>query len=184
MDGKLRNDLFNDLLQWERKVDFCLVLGTSLCGMNSDRIVASAANAFVKNSGKSAGGAVIVGLQSTKLDHLASVRIFATIDDTMRLLATKLQIHGSFEADAQDNYPNKIVTKIPEDASNMFNLPYDSRSGKKNRSDQLHPFDFRENAFVKINGGPHDGAAGFVQHHQRRALQNDIFCVSIQRTQC
>jgi NAD-dependent SIR2 family protein deacetylase len=178
MNGNLRNDLFNDLLQWERKVDFCLVLGTSLCGMNSDRIVASAANTFIKNNGKSAGGAVIVGLQSTKLDHLASVRIFATIDDTMRLLAQKLQIHGRFEADAQDNNLKEIVPKNAEDANNIFNLPYDSRSGKKNSSDQLHPFDFREKAFVKINGGPHDGAAGFVSNIRSDGHYKMTFFVS------
>jgi NAD-dependent SIR2 family protein deacetylase len=32
MDDKLKDDLFNKLLEWEEKCDLCLSLGTSMCG--------------------------------------------------------------------------------------------------------------------------------------------------------
>ena len=38
MAGQLREDLFADLLDWEAKADVCLALGTSMAGMNADRL--------------------------------------------------------------------------------------------------------------------------------------------------
>jgi hypothetical protein len=43
MSGSLRGDLFADLLACEEGADLVLAVGTSLCGMNSDRLVSSAA---------------------------------------------------------------------------------------------------------------------------------------------
>mmetsp|Transcript_78523 Transcript_78523/g.153609 ORF Transcript_78523/g.153609 Transcript_78523/m.153609 type:complete len:630 (+) Transcript_78523:48-1937(+) len=43
MSGGLRSDLFEDLLLCERKADLVLAVGSSLCGMNADRLVSSAA---------------------------------------------------------------------------------------------------------------------------------------------
>ncbi len=39
MDGQLRTDYFQWLCEWEERSDLCLVLGTSLSGMNADRMV-------------------------------------------------------------------------------------------------------------------------------------------------
>jgi hypothetical protein len=39
MSGQLRSDLFADLLAWEDLADLCLAVGTSLSGMNADRLV-------------------------------------------------------------------------------------------------------------------------------------------------
>ena len=39
MSGQLRSDLFADLLAWEDRADLCLAVGTSLSGMNADRLV-------------------------------------------------------------------------------------------------------------------------------------------------
>merc|ERR1712093_534596 len=36
--GQLREDLFSDLLKWEQETDLCLCVGTSLSGMNADRM--------------------------------------------------------------------------------------------------------------------------------------------------
>ncbi len=41
MKGNLRDDLFRQLLQWEKEADLCLTLGTSLAGMNADRVAVS-----------------------------------------------------------------------------------------------------------------------------------------------
>lgn len=38
MSGNLRGDLFQRLLEWEDKTDLCLSVGTSMSGMNSDRV--------------------------------------------------------------------------------------------------------------------------------------------------
>jgi hypothetical protein len=39
MSGNLRGDLFEWLREWEERTDLVLVLGTSLSGMNADRMV-------------------------------------------------------------------------------------------------------------------------------------------------
>lgn len=39
MSGNLRGDLFEWLREWEERADLVLVLGTSLSGMNADRMV-------------------------------------------------------------------------------------------------------------------------------------------------
>ena len=43
MDGSLREDLLAALLEAEERADLCLALGSTLCGMNADRIAASVA---------------------------------------------------------------------------------------------------------------------------------------------
>jgi NAD-dependent SIR2 family protein deacetylase len=94
MSGALRDDLFADLLEWEQNADLCLALGTSLAGMNADRVVTTvaqrAAAAGTTASGAPALGAVVVSLQQTPLDARSSLRIFGRIDDVMQLLATEL----------------------------------------------------------------------------------------------
>jgi len=89
MSGTLRGDLFKDLNFCERKTDLVLVLGSSLCGMNADRLVSTVATrARVSSEGKGKiHGSVIVSLQTTPHDANSSVRFFATIDRVMELLA-------------------------------------------------------------------------------------------------
>ena len=106
MTGGLREDLFSDLLRVEQEADLVLALGTSLCGMNSDRVVVSAA-ARARGAAASAGqqeqeqqeqeqqeqhGSVIVSLQRTVHDANSSLRIFALIDDVMGLLVEELAL--------------------------------------------------------------------------------------------
>jgi NAD-dependent SIR2 family protein deacetylase len=89
MDGTLRADLIERMLDWEEKVDLCLALGTSMVGMNSDRMAVAPAERRRRGQA-GALGTVIVALQQTQYDSLASIRIFATIDQTMELLAEEL----------------------------------------------------------------------------------------------
>ena len=50
MSGELRDDLFKKLVYWEKKADLCLALGTSLSGMNSDRVANTVfRKAYLKN---------------------------------------------------------------------------------------------------------------------------------------
>jgi len=91
MSGTLRQDLIEQMLDWEDKVDLCLALGTSMVGMNADRMAVAPAERARKGK-TGALGSVIVSLQQTQYDSLASLRIFATIDKVMEMLAAELQL--------------------------------------------------------------------------------------------
>mmetsp|Transcript_20175 Transcript_20175/g.27827 ORF Transcript_20175/g.27827 Transcript_20175/m.27827 type:complete len:574 (+) Transcript_20175:142-1863(+) len=94
MTGTLRSDLIKQMVHWEEKADLCLALGTTMCGMNSDRMFVTPSKVAWRNkqSGKKGGpiGGVIINLQQTQHDSLASLRIFAKIDEAMTLLAEEL----------------------------------------------------------------------------------------------
>merc|ERR1712178_614186 len=92
MSGTLREDLIKQMLHWEDQVDLCLALGTSMVGMNSDRMAIAPAERRRRGQ-KGALGTVIVALQQTQYDSLSSIRIFGTIDRTMELLAEEMALH-------------------------------------------------------------------------------------------
>merc|ERR1719440_902226 len=91
MSGTLRDDLIKLMLHWEDQVDLCLALGTSMVGMNADRMAVAPAER-ARRGKADALGTVIVSLQQTQYDSLASLRIFARIDQVMDLLAAELQL--------------------------------------------------------------------------------------------
>jgi hypothetical protein len=66
-----------------------------------------------------------LGLQCTQYDSLASLRIFAKIDDVMKMLAEEL----GFSIPAPTPYvPPSLTTQ--ELSSHIFeNLPYNARTG-------------------------------------------------------
>jgi NAD+-dependent protein deacetylase sirtuin 6 len=68
-----------------RKCDLAVVLGTSM----NVQPAASFPDKCFKNGGK----LVIINLQKTPFDSLASIRIFAKTDDVMRMLMEELHIH-------------------------------------------------------------------------------------------
>lgn len=80
----LRDDLFEDLLDVESKADLCLAMGTSLSGLNADRLATSSA--------QRQPGLVVVNLQATPLDKLCSLRIFAPIELVLTKVAERLQL--------------------------------------------------------------------------------------------
>jgi len=93
MSGNLRADLLDDLLELEATADLCLAVGTSLAGMNADRVVHAAAHrAAERGAAGGALGAVIVGLQRTTADANATLRIFAPCDEVFRRLADELPL--------------------------------------------------------------------------------------------
>jgi NAD-dependent SIR2 family protein deacetylase len=87
-NGHLRADLFEWMIATEKKADLCLCLGTSLSGMNADRIAEKPAQLYW--GAKRGLGTVIVNLQRTRLDSKSSIRIWAKLDDTFGLLAQEL----------------------------------------------------------------------------------------------
>jgi|MDSY01.1.fsa_nt_gb NAD-dependent SIR2 family protein deacetylase len=90
MSGSLRTDLFNDLLEWEKKCDLVLSMGTSMCGMNADRVFTTCSTKALKQNPGAIGG-VIINLQCTQFDHLSALRIFAPIDLVMKMLLEELK---------------------------------------------------------------------------------------------
>ena len=109
MDGSLRADLLADVLDKEASCDLSLALGTSLAGMNADRLVtslgaraprprddagrASVLEALASGKGEDCGGAigaVIVALQRTRCDSVAALRIYAPLDQVCEMLCAEL----------------------------------------------------------------------------------------------
>eukprot|EP00760_Papus_ankaliazontas_P023627 PhM_4_TR2075/c4_g4_i1/m.7010/K11416/SIRT6, SIR2L6; mono-ADP-ribosyltransferase sirtuin 6 len=90
MDGHLRKDLADTMAGWCKDANTVIAMGTSLCGMTSD-CVAEAVAARHVHAGVG-GGLIIINLQETPLDASASLRIFARVDDVMRLLVKKLKL--------------------------------------------------------------------------------------------
>ena len=96
------------LTEWEDRCDLCLALGTSLCGMNADRIATTpAVKAMQDHEFQCANdapprtgslGLVIINLQQTQYDECASIRIFGSLDDVMTRLAKKLRLRVSTKA--------------------------------------------------------------------------------------
>lgn len=91
MSGTLREDLMKVMLEWEDRVDLCLALGTSMVGMNADRIAVQTAEQQ-RRGVKHVLGTVIVTLQRTQYDSLASLRIFAHIDRVMEMLVEEMAL--------------------------------------------------------------------------------------------
>lgn len=89
-DGKLRDDLFQWMLEVEKKADFCLCLGTSLSGMNSDRIPVSVAKRMLAGDGL---GTVVINLQKTHLDDKCAIRVWARIDEAFEVLSRLLDLN-------------------------------------------------------------------------------------------
>lgn len=87
MDDNLREDLMEWLRAWAERANMCIALGTSLCGMNADQVPGAVAERFAQSSGE---GLVIIGLQRTVYDDVASLRIWGLCDDVMKLVAEEL----------------------------------------------------------------------------------------------
>lgn len=83
----LRSDLFRWMLKLEESVDLTLALGTSLSGMNADRMAITPSKKA--RMGK-ALGTIVINLQRTRMDAKCTIRVWAKLDDAFRILAQKL----------------------------------------------------------------------------------------------
>lgn len=154
MTGTLRGDLMEDLLHWERKADLVLAMGSSLCGMNADRLVVTAGKRMAK-ANNSCLGSVIVSLQQTPHDTTAALRIFATIDSVMALLAEEMRL----DVIPYRSVPGPSLYGVAKE-DRVFRVPYD-RHGQRTRvrADQV-PWDLRPGATVRVTTGPGEGFEG------------------------
>src|SRR3990167_5613201 len=85
----LRHDFFEWMLDIEQQTDLCLCLGTSLSGMNADRVAKTPARKSLEGQ---ALGTIIINLQETKLDDKTCIRIWAPLDDVFASVAEKLEL--------------------------------------------------------------------------------------------
>ena len=90
MSGSLRGDLFEWLMQMDARCDFVLAVGSSLSGLNADRVVESC-NRRHQEKGKGQGVCILT-IQKTRLDKCAAVRVFSPIDAFMLIVAKKLRL--------------------------------------------------------------------------------------------
>jgi len=168
MSGALRSDLFDDLLLWEQKADLTIALGTSMCGMNADRVFTTVSQKALIERGRSttssALGGVIISLQQTQYDDIAGLRIFAKIDDVFALLMKELEISTTDTTIPQKNYsiPETLPGKIKND---MYYIPYDNHGrllSAEQRKVQKSILDLRVGKKVRITKGPFVGDIGEI----------------------
>lgn len=149
---ELRSDLVEDMFQWASQTDLCLALGTSLSGLNADRMARTPAKKYSLNRAvgdlgdnakeASALGLVIVNLQETQLDHLSTLRIYAELDEVMQLLAEELQL------------PEHATTPLsyPSEVPDLFaGLPYNA-VGDLDLSNSA-TLDLRAGSRIKVTHG-------------------------------
>jgi NAD-dependent SIR2 family protein deacetylase len=155
MTGSLRDDLMNWLLEWERKADLVLAMGTSLCGMNADRVVTTCAQKCVKRH--KGLGAVIVSLQRTQYDEISSLRIYAKIDEVMAMLAKEMSLHVRPQTIYVPVVPKECVVE-----PDVYRVPYDSNGRLTKDKSKWQVWDLRKGSEVKITGGPGIGYVGVI----------------------
>ena len=72
-------------------------------------------------------GAVIINVQQTRLDGYASLRIFATCDEVMRMLATELAL----DVPTSQEVPKRQTSSTAAVSDVWRGLPYDATSGER-----------------------------------------------------
>ncbi|KAL3907288.1 MAG: hypothetical protein SGPRY_010226 [Prymnesium sp.] len=181
MSGDLREDLFQDLLRCEQTADLTIAVGTSLCGMNADRVVSTPAG----KAPKQALGSVVISLQRTVLDDSSTLRIFAQCDQVFEMLAQVLALDAVPRPHTKGNFFCPPVLRCPPESAYMLtNLPYDS-FGQRLESlieKELLVLDVRENARIVIPSGPFAGATGEVDGFDREGNPRCRFMVRLKKT--
>lgn len=189
MSGQLRTDLFEDLMHWEHEAKLVLALGTSLSGMNADRVCTAsnkrhrkAARASKGSRSYLAGGLVICSLQATAIEsssefdydasRVCALRLWCTLEKFAQLLAEEvgldiqaLQQPAEFSGADIDDDPS---------AHRFETLPYDPVTGEKSAT-KTATLDLTEDAEVVITAGPHRGDIGEVVSLNREGHYNIRF---------
>ena len=183
MSGSLRGDLFSDMLAWEQKVDLTLALGTSMCGMNSDRVFTTVAHKGKKSfqqkgrTARPAIGGVIINRQQTQFDNVSCLRIFADLDEVMAMLLVSLGMSRRAEEcyAAMERPRNFYVPQVTPvvgasggpgagavaGQKDVFRIPYRA-DGTRHPANACRLLDLREGSKVQLTGGPYSGDCGEV----------------------
>jgi len=155
MSGSLRGDLFSWMKEWQRKSDFCIAMGTSLCGMSADDCVTKCA--VRKNKYNKGCGSVIVGLQRTQYDSQCAIRIFAKIDDVCALLAREMKIIVPPLTKYKPSIPKECIVE-----PHLYKVPYDADGNLTTDKEKQVLWDLRPGAKLVITNGPGKGFVGQV----------------------
>src|SRR3989338_2106336 len=101
MSGALQTHRFERMLELEKHQDMGFAIGTSLSGLNADRILATPCKRAQnpQKYGANQLGGIILSIQQTPHDDQAALRIFATTDDFMLLVAYRLGLTIDFDTD-------------------------------------------------------------------------------------
>jgi NAD-dependent SIR2 family protein deacetylase len=159
MNGNLREDLFSDLLDWEQRSQLVLALGTSMCGMNADRVARTCFNKAEKGETL---GTVIINLQQTKMDACSALRIFAPLDAVF----TKLAVELGYTTKDLLRGKGFFTPSVAGLEQSIFDVPYDTQ-GSLVRGGLTTKLDLREGATMRITAGPYKGAEGLVLERNR-----------------
>jgi len=151
MSGTLREDLINDVHNLSKTCDFCLVLGTSLSGMNADQVASRPMERFASGHGL---GTAIINIQATQYDDETTVRIYRDCDEVMISLAKELGIDGW---DKEYVMPDLKKLEVRED---VFVIPY-NKDGKLDRDCRME-LNLAEDAKIRILRGRDSGTEGEV----------------------
>lgn len=121
----------------------CLALGTSLSGLNADRLATTPAVKFPES------GLVIVALQATRLDEASALRIFAPLDEVLGWLAAVLDLPG-------------LPVRPAAPLRDRFRLPYDAETGELSEGGKVCALDLTRGAKIRILRGTFAGCKGVV----------------------
>lgn len=156
--GSLRGDLYEDMVDKADSADLCLVLGTSLSGLNSDQCATkTSSRSAPKHQGgpktieQASLGTVIISPQRTPHDGHVTLRIFAGADEVMAALAREIGLGAVRPRPPSTQTPFPKVTKVA--------VPYDSE-GKRSDTEWTY-LDLSPGAKVKV--GSHHNIEGAKQ---------------------
>jgi len=159
--GKLRSDLFKEMLEWENKADLCITLGTSLSGMNADRCANTPAKKSLKGE---ALGTVLINIQKTNLDAKCVIRIWAKIDDAFKILAKELDLEIKEQ-------------KVPTFDSHKFIVPYDEKGKYNKKYQMILDLNVGSEITIPIEGAMNENAKGEVVEYDEKS---GIYVVAVQ----
>lgn len=144
MSGYLREDLLSDLLGLEQRADLVIAIGTSLAGMNADRIVHACADRAARGQGL---GSVLIGLQRTQSDGESTLRIFAPCDVVFERLAASLDGVGHLvpppRAKAEYFWPAVLQRPIAAAAMDVSDGAGIASNGRQSNADEPEASDER-----------------------------------------
>jgi NAD-dependent SIR2 family protein deacetylase len=152
--GSLRTDLFDWLLEMEEKADLCLCLGTSLSGMNADRMANTPADKMLENL---ALGTVIINLQQTPLDEKCAIRVWAKLDDAFKLLVKEL---GISEKEIRD-LPTR-GKEAPKHYKDKFPVPYDQNGLRSDTHTMILDLTLGAKVRIAVPGACNENTLGEV----------------------
>ena len=135
-DGDLRDDLYQRLTRAEEEADLVIVIGTSLSGLNSDRVAESCARRSLEGTSL---GTVIINLQQTRCDLTASLRIFSPADAVLEAVLTRLAT------------PLPALPALPSRPEDVGAVPYDKRGRRERSVGRLMVLDLRPGQEVRLN---------------------------------